>query len=267
MMTKKKEEEGALTVWEPPTFEGSDMLPVKRVEAVQVANIPPAVGRENVDASDLILPSLTLLQGSSDAVKNALKDHHGNNAIVGHFMLSTTGEFFEPPLRLLLVQHHRARVLFPRDPVKDPDFRGLDLCISRDAEEGTLYGDCNSCKHRLWRDNKQSPICSEQHCFVAMTPSGPAMLRFMRTSFKAGKEFVSQWTYSAGTNLWAHPVKLTVHPDVNPEGQSYVRMEMRWMLGDDTPPEYQVAAYELFKTIQEAWEQGRLGSDQIDDDE
>ncbi len=256
-----------ITVWKPPEFKGADLLPVQRTAAVQIADIPAAVGRENVDASDLILPSLTLLQGSSDAVKNALKDHHGNNAIVGHFMLSTTGEFLEPPLRLLLVQHHRSRVMFPRDPNKDSDFAGIEMCMSRDGETGTTYGDCNDCKYRHWRANKQSPMCSEQHCFVAMTPSGPAMLRFARTSFKAGKEFVSQWTYSAGTNVWAHPAKVTVFKGENPEGQSYVRMEMRWMLGEDTPPEYQVAAYGLYKTIQEAWEAGRLGSDQMGDDD
>ncbi len=254
-----------LTVWKPLKFEGTDLLPVKR-DAEPVDDIP-IVGRENIEASNLILPTLTLLQGSSDAVKEGIVDYKDNAPIVGHFMLSTTGEYFKPPLRVLIVHHNRARVMFPRDPNKEPDFAGVEMCVSKDADEGTTYGSCHPCKYRLWRPNKVRPMCSEQHCFVAMTPSGPAMLRFGGKSFKAGNSFVSQLAYAAGTNVWNHPVKLTAHPDVNPEGQSYVRMEMRWMLGENTPHDYRLAAYGLFKTIKEAWEQGRLDSDQAGGDE
>lgn len=265
------EEGHQIAIWEPPEYKGSDLLPVTQAVGLQpVANVPVAVGRENVDAADLILPTIVLLQGSSDAVKEALTDHHGTPATVGSFMLSTTGEFLKPPLRLLLVQHHRSRVLFPRDPAKFPQFAGLEMCMSRDGETGTVYGECQHCKHRVWKD-REPPLCTEQHCFVAMTPHGPAMLRFGRTSFKAAKTFLTQWTTTPGKNVWSHPVNLTVVKDSKDLGggqkTTFFKMEMRWMLGENTPPDYQAAAYELYQTVQEAWEQGRLDSDQMPTDE
>ncbi len=248
--------------WEPSIFEGSDLLPVAAQPNV-IEGVPTSVGRENVDAGDLILPTLLLLQGSSDAVKEVLKDHHGQQATPGWFMLSTTGEFLEPPLRLLLVQHHRSRALFPQ-PNK-PEYKGLTTCLSRDGEEGTEYGVCQECDHRLWR-GKERPVCTEQHNFIAMTPAGPAMMRFGGSSFKAAKKFLTAWTMGLGKNLFSHPVTVTTSKGMKQlaDGSqtSYYHMELRWMLGENTPPNYQRSAYELYKRVQEAWEQGRLDSDQ-----
>lgn len=260
-----EEQKHEVAVWTPPKFEGADLLPAVTTDH-SIEGIP-TVGRENVEAGDLILPTLLLLQGSSDAVKEALKDHHGNQATPGWFVLSTTGEFLEPPLRLLLVQHHRSRALFPQPDKKE--FDGLHTCLSKDGEEGTEYGVCQECKHRLWRGERkrEPPLCTEQHNFIAMTPAGPAMMRLGRSSFKAAKRFLTTWNCGVDEkNIFAHPVKVTVHKGVkelSPGQQtSYYHMELRWMLGENTPPNYQRAAYELYQRVQEAYEQGRLDSDQ-----
>ena len=262
-----EEQKHDIAVWEPSTFGGSDLLPVASPTG-GVEGVPVGVGRENVEQGDMILPTLLLLQGSSDAVKEALKDHQGNQATPGWFMLSTTGEFLEPPLRVLLVQHHRSRALFPQ--ANKPEFQGLTLCLSRDGEEGTEYGVCQECDHRLWR-GKEPPLCTEQHNFIAMTPAGPAMMRLGRSSFKAAKKFLTSWTMGVGKNLFSHPVLITAHKgtkQLSPgQSTSLYHMELRWMLGENTPPDYQRSAYELYQRVQEAWEQGRLDSDQRQSDE
>jgi len=254
MTTKKQNEESEQVpaLWTPSKFSGSDLLPIAMADGVDEVD---SVGRENIDAADLILPTLSLLQGMSEAVTGGV-----DGAKPGHFCHSGTGEVFAPPLRVLLCAHYRSRALFPKDD--KPEHAGLEVCISRDGVNGTRYGSCDDCEHTQWGERNAPPACSESHNFVAITPNGPAVLRFARTNFKTARQFLTTWTMSPKT-LWSHPVVLTVKTntkDVKGKKATYFTMDMRWTQQEAVPPAMQAAARAINAQVMAAHEQGRFGT-------
>ncbi len=248
-------------VWEPSEFkQGTDLVPQLHAGREMVKPPPGGlVGRENVVPTDLILPSLLLLQGMSDPVTN-----QEEGAQPGKFWLSTAGEVVEPPLRLLLVHHSRSRALFPQpNNARSAD---LNKCLARDALEGTEYGICDACPHKKWgKERNEPPACAESHNFVAWTNSGPAVLRFAKSSFKPARNFITTWKLSP-KNLWGHPAIVTVKKKgkalSDGSQATYFVMEMRWNQKEDVPFAFQENAIELYDQIQQAHEAGRFTSDQ-----
>lgn len=254
-------EKQEITVWKPSAFVGTDCLPLALAD--QPAAQGELVGRENVEAEDLILPTLRLLQGQSQAVTEV------EGAAPGLFYHSTTQQVFKPPLRLLIVAHMKGNALFPKP--EDPRSAGLETCISRDGVRGTVYGFCEECRKCLDWDDRRPPLGSQTHSFVAITEMGPVVLRFSRTSYKAAKSFLTTWTMSK-KNLWAHPVVVTVQKQQKElqSGQrtNYFTMALAWMQQDRVPPAMQEAARALYAQVTQAHEQGRFSADdeQGDDD-
>lgn len=257
-MSEEKKKE--LQVWTPEReFQGTDLVPELR-SGKALAEVPPGglVGRENVEPTDLILPSLLLLQGMSAPVTDQVE-----GAQPGKFWLSTSGDVLQPPLRLLLVHHSRSRALFPQP--KNMRTADLDKCLARDALEGTAYGSCENCKHKKWGERNEPPACSESHNFVAWTNSGPAVLRLAKSSFKAARNFLTTWTMSQ-KNMWAHLAIVSVKKQSKVLGDgsqsTYFTMEIRWDQHEDVPFAFQENAIELYAQIQNAHEAGRFTSDQ-----
>jgi len=254
----KKQEDTAIQVWTPSPFEGSDLLPVN------IADVPKTDlrGREHVEVEDLILPQLQLLQGQSDAVTSG--DVEG--ATPGKFYLTSTQEVVEGPIRVLLCAHTKSRALFPKD---GPAFAGVEKCISKNGVTGSVYGSCDACKHRSWRDGNLPPLCSESHNFVALTPFGPAVMRFARTSFKTARMFLTSWTLTPKP-LWAHPTVVFAKKDSKEVGgkmTTFYKMEMRWLQKETIPPAAQDAAAAVHDQVSAAHEAGKFGSegDEFDD--
>lgn len=244
-------------VWEPKKFDGSDLLPMLRPPE---ADQDEVVGRDNVSSGDLILPSLKLLQPMTPGVA----DGSIEGARPGLVMHSSTQTLFKPPLRVLMIHHSKSNALLP-DP-KNPRHNGLERCISRDAVRGDRYGDCETCgKCTKWDDEKRlKPLGSQSHNFVVITELGPAIMRFARSSFRAGKEFVSAW-YMANKNLWAHPVVVRVKTvqDKNPDGspRTYFVWEPMWQSSEQVPAHVRAMARATYDQVQAAFEAGRLSGD------
>jgi hypothetical protein len=246
---------GELQVWQPSPFpEGSDLLPV------ELGNREvDTIGRENISAADMILPTFSCLQGMSDPVTQGAE-----GAKPGLFWLSGADEVFVGPVRLLLVAHTRSRALFPKPDVSA--HAGLQACISRDGVEGTVYGACESCPHKDWGDNSP-PACAESHNFVILTPMGPAVLRVSRTSYKAGRKLLTTWNMSSKP-LWAHPcVVSSIKRErrlENGKTATFYAMDIRWLQREAVPPHVQAAARVLHDQVKSAHEQGRFGTDEDD---
>lgn len=254
-----EEQKNEVEIWKPQKeFKGTDLVPELRSN-MELAPQPPGglIGRENVEPTDMILPSLLLLQGMSDPVTDAVE-----NAQPGKFWLSTAGEVIEPPLRLLLVHHSRSRALFPQP--NNQRTSGLKKCLARDALEGTEYGLCEECEHKKWGPQNEAPPCAESHNFVAWTYFGPAVLRFAKSSFKAARNFLTTWTLSE-KNPWAHLAIVTVKQQTKAlsDGQNakFFTMDMRWDQREDVPPAFQENAVQLYHQIQKAHEAGRFKPD------
>jgi hypothetical protein len=253
MTTEPEKQE--IAPWKPAAFAGSDLLPV-------LSSVPRdrshLVGRDNVEQSDLVLPTLRLLQGMSPPVLEGVE-----GAIPGRFMDSASQQVFTAPLRLLFVAHTKSNALYLNP--KDARYNGLQKCISRDAITGSVYGACEECgKCTEWVDN-QKPLGAQSHNFVVMTDQGPAILRCSRTSFTAAKQFVSTWMMS-DKNLWAHPVVVRVKakPKQLEDGRqtTYFSMEPTWQRTETTPPEVQALAMEWHKMVMAAHGSGKLRTDE-----
>lgn len=218
-------------------------------------------GRENVEAQDLILPSLSVLQGMSDVITKNLHP----DARVGMFFHSGAQEVFKGPVRVLICAHTKSNALFPK--ADNPKHAGLETCISRDGVRGTVYGDCSACPHLQWGEDREPPVCSESHNFTVLTSYGPAVVRFARTSYKAARNFLTTWTMSPKP-LWAHPAVITQRSQSgrlkSGKEVTYFSMELRWQPREDVPPAAQAAARAIHEQVTAAHEAGKFGFDQPD---
>lgn len=260
MTEEQEEQKQELEVWKPQQpFDGADLVPtIKPTGTISQLPVGGLIGRENVEPEDMVIPSLSLLQGQSDPVTDGME-----GAQPGKFYLHTTGEVLVPPLRLLIVHHSKSRALFPQ--ADNPRSSSLKKCLARDYMTGTIYGACDECPHKEWtgEDKDVKPLCSESHNFIVWTDQGPAVLRFANSSYKAAKNFLTTWTTSS-KNLWGHPVLVTVKRKTKalPGGKdsTYFVMDLRWDQKEDVPPTFQASAVDTYNRIQEAHKYGKLKS-------
>lgn len=253
-------------LWTPNKFEGSDLLPVLRPPDPDGEAI---VGRDNVSTKDLVLPSIRLLQGMSPEVLN----NEVEGARPGLILHTGTKTILKPPIRVLFVHHSKSNMLAP-DPTK-PEFRKPDgslyeRCLSRDGIQGDVYGDCGLCKlctewgpKTAQHPKGTKPLGAQSNNFVAMTEHGPAIMRFSRTSYMAGRNFLTTWMMG-NKNLWAHPVVVRTksEPMTLPNGQqsTYFVWEPVWQIGEQVPPPVRAAARALYDTVEAAYQAGRMQS-------
>lgn len=241
-----------IQVWTPSKFDGSDLLPV-----AAASREIDTIGRQNVEKEDLILPTLKILQGSSEEVKQGV-----DGARAGLFWLTGFEEAFEPPIRVLAVAHTKSRTLFPK--AGRPEHAGLEECRSRDGKMGDRYGECDLCPHKEWdNENRRPPACSESHNFTVLTPFGPAIMRFQRTSIKAARKLLSSWTFG-GEPLWAHPlvISTSVRTDkVDGRDSTTHVMETKWAMRESVPPAAQALARQLYEQITQAHASGKFDTE------
>jgi hypothetical protein len=273
-MTKKKTEEeglnveefenpeiaaGPLAKWEPEKFDGTDLLPMN--QGTDLAEGEELVGDENVETSDLVLPVLSLLHGTSKPIEDKME-----GAAVGLFHMSVTDEIFEPPLRVLFVHHSKSKAMFPKD--NDARYADLTRCISRDGLEGDEYGNCEDCGKYKWGADRQPPLCAESHNFVVWTPKGPAILRCRVTNYQTAKEFVTEWRM-ARVNMWHHPVIISTGTGTkhlaSGKIQTFPTLVLSWVRRETVPNEMRKECRAMFDQIQAAWETGRMRGDSDDD--
>lgn len=254
-MTEDKQ--NAVAVWKPEPFNGADLLPIAVGEKRQ-----DLVNQETVEAGDLILPSLKLLQGSSEEVKQGVE-----GARAGIFWHTGISEGFKGPIRVLVCAYTKSRSLFPK--ADRPEHAGLEECRSRDAKFGDRYGECAQCPYSQWdNDNGRPPACSESHNFTVLTPFGPAVMRFSRTSVKSAKKFLTAWTMS-NKNIFEHPLEVSTKTrtdKVNGQDSTTHVMETKWLQREAVPPHAQAAARAVFEQVHAAHEQGKFGTEEQRDE-
>lgn len=234
-------------------FQGSDLLP----KVIDVPMLPTEViGYDNVEPEDMVLPVLKCLQGMSPEVT----EHADKGARAGKFFLSSTQRVFDGVVKLLIVQHHRSRALFP-DERNNP--KGLERCLSPDGIRGSKYGYCSDCEYAEW-DVGNPPPCSLSHNFIVATEDGPAILRFNRTSLKAGKDFISACKFSIPPKpLWAHPTILrsvAATSKINGKDVTYYKMSIAWDRSEPTSGPLQAMAKSLYSQVHAAFNAGKLAS-------
>ncbi|MEE8519502.1 MAG: hypothetical protein V3S98_10300 [Dehalococcoidia bacterium] len=240
-----------MTKWEPTKFDGSDLLP-----CVALSNDLEVVGNENIDDEDTILPTIQMLQGT--AVNNV------KGSVAGQFYNTVTKELVDGPIRVLTIAHSKGASFFP------PEGSDIKPCWSLDGIEGNEYGDCIECGRSSWdrsTDPHTKPTCNKQHKLIVMTPSGPALMRFQSSSYKALEGMFSA-KQALNKNFFDHPLIITAdgpHEVKRPGGKkfTYYKMDAKWDTTEPVPLEIRKMALETYKGLRDAQSHGRLkGSDE-----
>lgn len=267
-----------LAVWQPSEFEtGTDLLPMSNFDlSTKLAEGEELVGEENIEEQDIVLPVLSLLHGTSDAVTRGVE-----GAKPGVFHLSVLDEVIQPPLRLLVVHYSKSKAMFPKDNderyqqphPQHPDAGPMQRCVARNGVIGDQYGDCEKCGLYKWRSQEpgeRPPLCAESHNFVVWLPSGPAIMRCSRSNYGTGKRFVSD-KKMAGVNWWHHPLVVRVGRGTKVlaagKVQEYPTMELHWAKRDTVPVDVRNRCKTVYEEIAAAHELGRVRGDTEEDDD
>jgi hypothetical protein len=207
-------------------------------------------GFEAVDESDIILPRLSLLQLMSKAV-----DVEDKNAPQpGQFMNTLTMETYKPPIEVVPVFYNKAAILFP-EKLSDPI-----LCQSRDALTGNTYGDCEGCEHNWASWESGPPACSAIHEFICVFKADnpefalPFIISMMRTSAKAGKQWLSIGKVAGGPSFGASYL-IGADKKENDHGKFYIYTVRPSGRIDPTPYE------RTYLSMLSAYRSGRIKTD------
>jgi hypothetical protein len=241
-----------LAVWKPDPFKGSDLLPA--IQPTTVGGVP-LVGRDAAADDDEMpkIPMLKLIQGTSPELGEGI-----DGLAPGKFFLTSTREVIEPPIRTLIIAHHRSNAMYPREG--DSRYAGLEQCISRDGVVGDKYGSCDKCgRHRWpktkWGERADPPLCAGAHNFIVLTDRGPAKIRFRRKSYPAGNNFYQTWR-SSPKNLWHHPVEIRVIQETKTLDSgakaNFFKLGIAWRMGEQLPEEAHKKAYETYQLFEAA---------------
>lgn len=247
-----------ITVWEPEPFEkGTDLLPVAALQTYGPADVA-VEDDEDLEPDDIVLPTLTVLQGTSEPIKQQVE-----GAVAGKLFLSATQETLEPPIRMLVIHRFRGNALFVRKT--NVAHEGLETCISRDGVTGQRYGDCEACgKCTDWRetpgpDGKTKPLGTKTQQFVVWTSSGICMLRVQLSNKFVGRTIRTFMTkkQTSNRNYFAHPTVLQVEMGSDDENSWFVP-RLFWQEKISVPHDLQRACAKWKDKIKEALELGKL---------
>ncbi|HEY6058723.1 MAG TPA: hypothetical protein VIV06_11860 [Candidatus Limnocylindrales bacterium] len=156
-------------------------------------------GQTKLDAGDLVMPRVKLLQAQSEEAA----DGRGKP---GEFWNTLTSELYGATLRFMPILPFKQRIFLVRaerrEAIDDalvagglaelPDGTGL-MCRSIDMIEGRGYPGiaCDTCPLSKW-DGQKPPLCSETYNVAAMTELGDLIiLSFSKSSAKVGKSLFS----------------------------------------------------------------------------
>lgn len=194
----------------------------------QFKNQGPIVGFEDIDASDIKMPRIKLLQAQSDEAAES-------KGKPGQYYNTVTGEVFDS-LDVIFLTFGKQRVRWPEKFKRGDD----PLCRSADAHKSDEDGvDCASCSYAKWGKNKEKPECSLSYAWLGCVDAPQKNYPMFRTvvtaaSMVATKDFINQIVQY---NLPPFIFKVTLSSKLmkNDKGSFYV-MEYSFKQNEDGSP-------------------------------
>lgn len=252
-----------IQVWTPTPFNGSDLLPIKTGNKIGPSDVPLII-ENDMEQEDIRLPSIKLLQGTSDEVQKALID----GATPGRYVFTGSQTVVKPPVRFLVIARIRGNAMFVRP--RDPDYADLETCISRDGIHGSRYGMCEPCgRCTEWRPDangelKKQPLGSKTQQFVVWSSEGLAMLRVSMSNKFSTRNMRDLMTrrQTTGRNWWVHPMLLFADNEQNKDGDPFFVPRMRWDEKEVVPDTVQKQCFEWYGRVVEALKAGSLSDDE-----
>lgn len=164
------------------------------LDVLRELGIDARAGLEDVNAEHLRLPYLTLLQGSS----NAVKARKGN---VGEFWDTLKNEVIKAPIEVVILGVEFGAAYFKQG-------EGL-ICKSRNGETSTRGDLCAKCPYNEYWGSYRNGVktgCSRVATFLVVTRESlqeggqpyPMFLNFSSTSFGIGEKLYSTVMFTGG---------------------------------------------------------------------
>lgn len=159
-----------------------------------------------------------------------------DNAIPGQFYLSSK-ENVGPKFQGTVLAIWEGRTMWA-DRSDDGTPR-MPLCSSMDRVKGSLYGNCETCPNRPWKDNKVQKCANDVMAFMLMKDLRDIVLvRFQRTSEPAGRQLMK--LVRRGRVPWLRWYTITTESRTSQNDKS-----IRWFVMQVQPVEEEKVPKEL----------------------
>jgi hypothetical protein len=187
------------------------------------------LGQQHLDAGDLILPRVKVVQAMSQEAQGK-KDER--KAEPGDFFNTLTGVNYGAELPFIPILPFKQRVLLVRQERRGQieDALGTELsegdglkCRSYDMQQGVGEPGiaCDECPLSKWDGNKP-PLCTETYNVAALDPDGDLIIISMaKSGAKTGKRLFSMLRLASGAP-WKKQYKATTTVQSNELGTFYV---------------------------------------------
>jgi hypothetical protein len=212
-----------------------------------------------VEATDLYVPTLKVLQGLSDEVK-------AGKARPGKFWNPYTNKELDSPQSVIVVFHQKSRAMMESGPM---DSEKRERCMSFDLVNGTVYGSCDECQYKEW-NKKVPPLCSMSHVFIIFTPEGPLAIRFRKKSEKDARQFITSkqvqkqnwWTFTTVVEI-----KKQIGVDNTGRPAEYYAPTIAWDKTQTVSEELRTQARAFNAVLGAAQAAGKLKADAVEEGE
>lgn len=181
-----------------------------------------------IDASDITIPSLVVLEGMSDEVKTQKLGHPGDL-----FIRVLNQNLGEGPLEVIPLKRFKNRIRRPLEKDAQGNLKknmnAPILCRSLDGKtgHGQPGGECAACPHTQFNGNNP-PECSDFQnvlCLVRGEEPFPILVTGSRTRLKAMKAWNALLMLEANKNrpffCKSYLIKPVVHTSVNGDSHTF----------------------------------------------
>jgi hypothetical protein len=224
-------------------------------------------GKENINADDIVMPRISLLQDLSPQVKER-KGHAGD------FYNIISDENYGSTMQVVGLLSYTSRIKW------DSPTPGANIeCVARDGENGTKYGRCVDCKFRDFSVDAQGksvqPACTEFKNLIliprteggSMMDTPPAAFSAKRASLGAMKNFFTRVTNMRHNGIevpmYSHIWEITGVQEKGDKGEYWVpKFEDKGMITNISLLKYFQG---MWKSMKDSLTKFDIKQDQVED--
>ena len=239
--------------------EGIPISPEEQ-ELMEFLGLTGREGKELIKSDDIVIPRISIVQALSPQVKERTANPGDIFNVVTNVNYTQGSKPGETILKFIPLMFFGTRIMWEGDlgtPIE---------CIARDGENGSKYGNCNSCNFKDFTINEQNgrsdqPKCTEfKNIMLIPLPDGvsprdqaPAAFSGKRGSLNAMKQFVTQMMalrYNGReVPMYSHTWGLRVVEAKGDKGEYYVpKFEDLGMITDMSTLKYMRSVYQQLES-------------------
>ena len=182
-------------------------------------------------------PMLRLVQGTTD------RGSIPKGTAIGSFVLGE--KVLEQPMQFIPIRIWDARQYWDPDQTSN-----RILCWSPDSKLGSMFGECGTCKHRVWNEEEGGSDCGKLKSALVINNdlSEVFTVNFAKSNYKIGMELESTMR-KAGVNSYARTYALSSTTSSSAKNVEIFKLEVLDEKLRKTPAEYIAFLKELFTKV------------------